>query len=255
MIRWFDHYLKGVDNGVEKEPTIRYYAMGAAGEPGAAGNEWRTASDWPIPSRKTGYYLQPEGRLSLLQPEGRPEPTHFEADPLHPMQIPGRAFPGAQDARPFEKQSEVRTFTSEVLDHPVEWTGKVEAELFVTSTAPDADFIVRVSDVYPDGRSMLLADYVRRARYRDGFDHEVMLQPGKVARVAFQVGWMSQVFNRGHRIRVTVASTGAPFFEPNPNTGEPLTLEWPAHTRVADNAVYHDHRYASRIIAPVVGGP
>jgi predicted acyl esterase len=82
-----------------------------------------------------------------------------------------------------------------------------------------------------------------------------MLQPGKVARVAFQVGWMSQVFNRGHRIRVTVASTGAPIFEPNPNTGEPLTLEWPAHTRVADNAVYHDHRYASRIIAPVVGGP
>ena len=126
-----------------------------------------------------------------------------------PSRIPGRAFPGAKDARPFERQAEVRTFTSEALAEPVEWTGKVNAELFVTSTARDTDFIVRVSDVYPDGRSMLLIDYVRRARYREGFDREVFIEPGKVYKVAFQVGWLSQVFNRGHRIRVTVASTGA----------------------------------------------
>mgnify|MGYP001008678643 CR=1 FL=1 len=177
--------------------------------------------------------------------------TTFLADPLHPAEIPGRAFPGARDARPFEKQAEVRTFTSEVLKEPVEWTGKVQAELYVSSSAPDSDFIVRVSDVYPDGRSILLMDYVRRARYREGYEKEVFMKPGEVYKVAFDVGWTSVIFNRGHRIRITVASTGAPFYEPNPNTGEALTIEPPAKTLVAKNAVHHERKYASRIIAPL----
>src|SRR5206468_273771 len=137
-------------------------------------------------------------------------PSRFNADPLHPAAIPGRAFPGARDARDFEKQAEVRTFTTDVLTKPVEWTGKVRAELFLSSTARDTDVIVRVSDVYPDGRSILIMDYVRRARYRNGYEKEELLEPGKVYPVAFDVGWLSQVFNRGHRIRVTVAGTGAP---------------------------------------------
>ena len=150
-----------------------------------------------------------------------------------------------------KKQAEVRTFTSEVLSEPVEWTGQVKAELFVSSSVPDTDFIVRVSDVYPDGRSILLVDYLRRARYREGFDRESFLQPGEVYPLSFDVGWISQIFNRGHRIRVTVASTGAPFYEPNPNTGEPLTLKPMPRTAVAKNRVYHARGHASRIIAPV----
>src|SRR5581483_10970179 len=122
---------------------------------------------------------------------------------------------------------------------------------YVSSTARDTDFIVRVSDVYPDGRSILLMDYVRRARYREGYEKEVFMEAGKVYKVAFDVGWTSQVFNRGHRIRITVASTGAPFYEPNPNTGEPLTIEPPKKTIVARNAVYHDRKNASRILAPL----
>lgn len=255
MLRWFDHTLKGIDNGVERDPKVKYYVMGATGEPGAPGNEWRTAPDWPIPARVTPYFLRDGGGLSRQKPVETSGATAFRADPEHPAEIPGRAFPGAKDAREFEKQPEVRTFTSEVLAEPVEWTGRVTTELYVTSTAKDTDFIVRVSDVYPDGRSMLLIDYVRRARYREGFDRAVMMEPGKVYRVAFQVGWLSQVFNRGHRIRVTVASTGAPFYEPNPNTGEPLTLEWPARTMVAENTVQHNRRYASKVLAPVVPRP
>lgn len=252
LVRWFDHYLKGVENGVEREPTVRYYRMGATGEPGAPGNDWRTAPDWPIPAKETAYYLHGDRTLDTVSPSEGGGGTEFLADPVHPAEIPGRAFPGARDARAFERQEQVRTFTTEVLTRPVEWTGKVKTELFVTSSAPDTDFIVRVSDVYPDGRSILIADYVRRARYREGFDREVMMKAGKVYRVAFDVGWMSQVFNRGHRIRVTVASTGAPFYEPNPNTGEPLTLEPPQRTQVARNTVQHNRRYASRILAPVV---
>src|SRR5205085_745151 len=104
----------------------------------------------------------------------------------------------------------------------------------------------------PDGRSILLMDYVRRARHRDGYDKEVLMEPGKVYKVAFGVGWTSQVFNAGHRIRITVASTGAPFYEPNPNTGEPLTIEPPTKTIGAKNTVHHDRKHASRIIAPLV---
>ena len=141
------------------------------------------------------------------------------------MQIPGTAFPGAKDARAVREARRGATFTTAPLTEPVEWTGQVRAELYVSSTAQDTDFIVRVSDVYPDGRSILLCDYPRRARYRDGFDKEVLLEPGKVYKVAFDVGWISQIFNRGHRIRVTIASTGAPLYEPNPQDGGPLTID------------------------------
>ncbi len=251
MIRWFDHHLKGIANGADRDPTVRYYTMGAVGEQGAPGNEWRTAPTWPITTQTTPYYLREGGKLSALAPTEEASSTSFVADPLHPNAIPGRGFPGAKDARDFEKQPQVRTFTSEVLTEPIEWTGKVQAELYVTSTTRDTDFIVRLSDVYPDGRSILLMDYVRRARYREGYEKEVFMEDGKIYKVAFDVGWTSQVFNRGHRIRVTVASTGAPFYEPNPNTGEPLTVEPPKATIVATNAVRHDRKNASRILAPV----
>lgn len=251
MIGWFDHYLKGIDNGVERGPTVRYYAMGALGEVGAPGNVWRTATDWPVPARSTAYYLQAGRQLTTNAPTAADGGTTFLADPGQPNEIPGRAFPGARDARAFEKQAQVRTFTSEVLGEPVEWTGKVQAELWVSSSARDTDFIVRVSDVYPDGRSILIIDYIRRARYREGYEREVFMEPGQVYKVAFDVGWLSQIFNKGHRIRVTVASTGAPFYEPNPNTGQPLTIEPPRQTVVARNTVHHNRQYASRILAPL----
>ncbi|MHC4879800.1 MAG: CocE/NonD family hydrolase C-terminal non-catalytic domain-containing protein, partial [Planctomycetota bacterium] len=101
------------------------------------------------------------------------------------------------------------------------------------------------------GRSILIVDYPWRARYREGFDHEALLTPGKVHKLAFPVGWMSQIFNKGHRIRVTIASTGAPLYEPNPQTGEPLTIEFPENAVKATNTVHHNTKHASRIIAPV----
>ena len=196
-------------------------------------------------------FLQSDGGLSSDQPTDQDSQTEYVSDPLHPMQIPGRSFPGARDARGFERQSEVRTFTTEPLAAPVEWTGRVQAELYVASTAPDTDFIVRISDVYPDGRSILIVDYPWRARYRRGFDREALLQPGQVVKLAFPVGWMSQIFNTGHRIRVTVASTGAPLYEPNPQTGKPLTIDFPADAAKAVNTIHHNRRFASQILAPL----
>ncbi len=257
MIRWFDHYLKGSDNGVESEPALRYYVMGAVGEgeKDAPGNVWREAPDWPVASRDTVYYLHgpasgTAGTLSAKTPAG-PLSTAYRSDPAHPAPIPGRAFPGAKDARDFDNHADVRTFTTEPLKKPVEWTGKVRAELFVSSTAPDSDFIVRVTDVYPDGRSILIIDGIRRARFRDFWEREVFMKPGEVYKVAFDVGYLSQVFNRGHRIRISVGSTGAPFYDPNPQTGGVVTYEPPAKVQEATQTLHHKGAQASHIIAPI----
>ncbi|MDZ4688816.1 MAG: CocE/NonD family hydrolase [Planctomycetaceae bacterium] len=252
MVRWFDHYLKGIENGVEREPTIRYFVMGAVGEEHAPGNEWRTATDWPIAARPTAHYLHTGGRLTGQPPESDSAAMTFQADPEHPASIPGRAFPGAKDASDFERQPNVLTFTTDVLTEPVEWTGKVVAEMFLASDCPDTDLIVRISDVYPDGRSMLIMDYIRRVRYREGYEREVFLEPGKVVPVTLDVGWLSLIFAKGHRIRVTVASTGAPFYESNPNTGLPLTVSPPDKVRVATNQLQVNRKHASRILSPVI---
>jgi len=255
MARWFDHYLKGIDNGVEREPVVRYYVMGAVGETGTPGNQWREARDWPVPARETAYYLQPAsagtaGGLSTKTPKGAATTT-YNSDPANPAPITGRGFQGARDAREHEKHPDVRTFTTDPLTAPVEWTGKVRAELFVSSTAPDGDFIVRVTDVYPDGRSILIIDGIRRARFRESWEHEALMKPGNVYRIAFDVGYLSQIFNRGHRIRVTVSSTGAPFYDPNPQTGEALTYEPPAKMQKATQTLHHAGSQRSRILAPV----
>lgn len=250
MVKWFNHYLKGEKNLVDDDPPVRYYVMGAVGEADAPGNVWREANDFPPKTKPSSMFLHAGGGLSSMKPATDDGSTSYVSDPLKPMKIPGRAFPGARDARPFESQSEVRTFTTEPLKEPVEWTGRVRAELFVSSTEKDTDFIVRISDVYPDGRSILIVDYPWRARYRNGFDREELMETGKVHRIAFPIGWMSQIFNRGHRIRVTVASTGAPLYEPNPQTGKPLTIEFPEDAVKAVNTIHQNKQFASRIIAP-----
>ena len=250
-LRWADYWLKGKQNGVLDLPNVRYYVMGALGEKNAPGNTWRTADDFPIPVAERSYYLHPEAALQTEPADVPQAATKFLADPLHPATVPNTSFAGARDARPYEKQDEVRTFTTDVLTQSTEWTGKVKAEMFISSTARDIDLIVRVSDVYPDGRSILIIDFIRRVRYREGFDKQVFLTPGKVTKVAFDVGWMSQIFNKGHRIRVTVASTAAPYYEPNPNTGEPLTIKFPKNAIVATNRVHHDRKYRSRVFAPI----
>lgn len=252
MIEWFDAHLKEKTQSNAEFATVKYYVMGAVDEPDAPGNVWRSAETFPPKTEAKSLYLQPDGKLAANRVSDNKSSTSYESDPRNPMKIPGRAFPGARDARIFEEQAQVRTFTSDVLKSPVEWTGRVHAEIFLSSTARDTDLIVRISDVYPDGRSILIVDYPWRVRYRDGFDHEVLMTPGEVCKVAFPVGWMSQIFNKGHRIRVTVASTGAPLYEPNPQTGEPLTVDFPDNAVAATNTIHHNSIHASRIIAPVM---
>jgi predicted acyl esterase len=240
MLRWFDYWLKGQDNGVTKDPKVRYYVMGE--------NQWRSADDWPPKIDDQRLFLQPEGKLAKSAPDNTEATTSFQSDPRKPMEIPGRSFPGARDARPFEEQSDVITYTTELFSEPVEWTGRVYADLHVSSTAKDTDFIVRISDVHPDGRSILIVDYPWRMRYRDGFDHEALMEPGKVYPLSFPIGWMSQVFGKSHRIRVSIASTGAPLYEPNPQTGEPLTIDFPDNAIKATNTIHHSIDFPSSVV-------
>jgi len=297
MVKWFNHFLKGEDNGIEKDRTVRYYVMGACGEKDAPGNVWREAKDWPPNTEGKQYHLSSDGKLVPgfgFEPKGGLFPIRranddgskstssssvphlplitprksasYASDPRQPMSLPFTGFPGAKDARPFEQQSEVRTWTTDPLSEPEEWTGEVTAEVFVSSTAKDTDFILRVSDVYPDGRSILLMDYPMRARYREGFDKQVLLtptpadapasrllsKPEEIARLHWHIGFTSIIFNRGHRIRVTIASTGAPFYEPNNQTGGPQTVDWMKTTLPAINTIWHDAAHPSRIIVPLV---
>ena len=251
MLRWFDHWLKGVENGVTDDPKVRWYEMGAVGEGDAGGNVWHEAADFPPAAEARPMYLHEGGVLKEEAPTAADSATSFVSDPRHPMQIPAGGFPGAKDARAFEGQAEVRTFTSAVLTGPVAWTGRVHAELYLSSTAVDTDVIVRVSDVYPDGRSILIIDYPQRVRYREGFDREVMMTPGGIYPVNFPVGWISQVFAAGHRIRVTIASTGAPYYEPNPQNGGDFPAMMPTDAVVATNTIHHSAAHASRLIVPI----
>ncbi|MGV3661635.1 MAG: CocE/NonD family hydrolase [Prosthecobacter sp.] len=252
MVRWFDHWLKGADNKVEQEPAVRYYVMGATGEADAPGNVWREAADWPPQVEKTSFYLQENAVLKASSPAAASSGTSYECDPLKPMEIAGRSFPGAKEVRAFEQQKDVRIWTTEPLAAPLEITGEVEAELWVKSTVKDTDFILRVSDVYPDGRSILLMDYPMRARYREGFEKEVLLEPGKPARLKWHIGWTSIILNKGHRLRVTVSSTGAPLYEPNNQTGGPQTIDWMKTTQTGTHTILHEKDHASRLLLPVI---
>lgn len=252
MVKWFDHWLKGIDNNVEKEPSVRYYVMGATGEPDAPGNLWRDADTWPPQVEKSSFYLLEGAVLKESTPAAKSSGTSYDCDPLKPMEIAGRSFPGAKDAQAFEQQKDVRTWTTEPLASPLEITGEVEAELWVKSTVKDTDFLLRVSDVYPDGRSILLMDYPMRARYREGFEKEVLLQPGKPARLKWHIGWTSIILNKGHRLRVTVSSTGAPLYEPNPQTGAPQTIDWMETTQPGTHTILHEKDHPSRLLLPVI---
>jgi len=161
--------------------------------------------------------------------------------------------PGSFDQRPIEARIDVLVYTSEPLDEPLDATGPVEVVLYVSSDARDTDFTVKLTDVYPDGRSMLLTDGIRRARFRESFEEARLMEPGKVYELTVDLWSTSIVFNRGHKIRVAVSSSNAPRFDPNPNTGRPLRAD--DETRVATNTLHVSSRYPSHVILPRYAGP
>jgi predicted acyl esterase len=251
---WFDHVLKGLANGVEKEKPVHYYVMGDPTDKNAPGNYWRSADAWPPPAAETAYYLHPDGRLAASDPPAAGGKHSYRYDPAFPVPTVGGAELGTdigpKDQRKVESRGDVVLFSSDALADPIEVTGRVTAKLCVSSDCPDTDFTVKLTDVYPDGRSMLVTDGVLRARFRDSFEHEKLLEPGKIYEVAVDLWSTSIVFNRGHKIRVAVSSSNAPRFDPNPNTGHAFRAD--KESRVATNTVYFSKEHPSRILLPVM---
>lgn len=173
MIRWFDYWLKGRDTGVERG-EVRYYVMGAVGEANTPGMNGAPADDFhlrPNDADVSGRQIVNWPRRHRWKRRVRPVSSVIRDTPCP---FPAPVFPELRTVAHLNSSRGSNVHYRTTGD-PVEWTGRIRAELYMSSTAPDTDVIVRVSDVYPDGRSILIVDYPQRLRYRDGFDHEVLL--------------------------------------------------------------------------------
>jgi len=253
--RWFEHYLSGTVNGVEKEPAVAYYVMGDTSTLGAPGNEWRYAADWPIPAKETAAFFTCDGKLTFEKPSASDDSrVKFAFDPANPCPTVGgnnlTIARGPMNQNKIEARSDVVLFTSAPLTEPVEVTGRVKAKVFVASTAVDTDLSVRLCDVYPDGKSYLIAEGILRLRYRNSFEKPELLKPGKIEGVTVDCWSTSIIFNRGHCIRATITSSNYPRFDVNPGTGQPWV---DSGTKVLQkNAIYCDAMHASCLLLPVV---
>lgn len=252
-VRWFAHYLKGVDNGIDKEPAVAYYVMGDTSMPGAPGNEWRYADDWPIPAKEKPVYLTADKKLTLGAPAQGDAYHEYTFDPANPCPTIGgqnlTIARGSMDQRKVESRDDAVVFTSEPLDKPVEVTGRLWAKIFVSSSALDTDLSVRICDVYPDGRSMLITEGIQRLRYRKSREKPEPLTPGQVEEVTIDCWSTSIVFNAGHRVRVMVTSSNYPRFDVNPGTGQPWSEGGEKVKQT--NRIYCDAEHPSRLIVPM----
>lgn len=257
--RWFDHWLKGEENGIMKEPAVRYYMMASARKGQASPkNQWIESASWPPASTPQKFYLHDTGRLSAAAPlENGPAAT-YAFDPNNPVPTKGGANlydpTGPMDQREIGERPDYLRFMTEPLAEDVVIAGHINLELWIATDGPDTDFMAKLVDVYPDGYEALVQDNPVRARYRFGRNSPAdvkMMTPGQPEKLAIDL-WSSAItFEKGHRIAVHVSSSNYPRFEVNPNTGEaPGEEKLPA--RVAHNTIYFDTAHPSAIVLPIV---
>lgn len=275
LLRWFERWVAGIDNGVDEEPPVRLFVMGE--------NRWRAEETFPPErARPTPLYLHgsgpgdpgPEGPttaatvgprdgsaggsaggLSFEAPGSEQSATNYVYDPRDPIWVPDYPSPESLEKVVSEERDDVLIFDSEPLEEDLEVTGEIVARLFVSSDARDTDFSVTVCDVAPDGTTYSVtgpeAGYLRM-RYREGLDHQVLMEPGEVYEVEIGSLITSNLFKRGHRIRVIVTSSRLPHFDANPNTGGEIATETRLVT--ARQTLHHDRSRPSSIILPVIPG-
>ncbi len=283
QLRWFDHFLKGVDNGVDREPPVRIYVMGGGDAHKTkegrifVGGHWRDEHEWPLARTvETPYYLHFNGTLSTEVPHDRSITYAF--DPRNPVPTLGGnvssqgtlMFQGAadqrcrpdfwlcSDAKPLSARNDILVFQTPPLTRDMEITGRLIVKLWAASDGPDTDFTAKLIDVYPPnadypaGVDLNIGDSIVRARYHNGFGKADLLRPGQPYEFTIEMYPTSLVVKRGHRIRVDISSSSFPRFDVNPNTGEPLNnnRRW----RIAENTVYFDAQHPSRIVLPVIPG-
>ena len=251
--RIFDYYLREIDNGYEEEPPIRYYNMGE--------NEWKTTEDWYTVSDITDtLYLLENGLLSNEPPVTVNTPDSFYYDPRNPCpSIGGNRFNpfnssvtvGPRDQRDsIESRNDVLLYSTEVLTESISIAGKILVKLSVSSDCEDTDFSVRLTDVYPDGHSMLITEGIRRMRFRNSLSTEELMVPGNIYEATIELKNIAYTFLPGHRMRIIVSSSSYPIFHANLNNGDALYT--PGDTVIALNKVYHSPEAISMVILKTI---
>ena len=287
--RWLKD-KQGVVGQVDPFKTpVRLFVMGTGdgsrNEKGQLqhGGYWRNELEWPLArTQYVNWYLQPRGKLSDQPPsiastdKSQSGSTSFQFDPDNPVPTIGGnissgndiMLQGAWDQRggshvwnwqepiPLSARNDVLVFQSEPLDADLEVTGELKVELWISSTAVDTDFTAKLIDVYPPspsnpgGFDLNIGDGILRTRFRESLKEEKMMQPGSIHKITIKLYPTSNVFKKGHRLRVDVSSSNFPRFDVNPNTGEPLNEH--RQSIVATNTVYHSAEYPSRIVLPTI---
>src|SRR5438552_1932361 len=287
---WFDHFLKGKDNSVGKaapfSSRVRIFVMGTGDHTKDAqgrmthGGRWRDEREWPLArTRYTSYYLQRGGGLTTDMPEAGDHATSFTFDPRDPVPTiggnissgDGILLQGGWDQRggdtvwnwprpvPLSARPDVVVFQTPPLETDVEVTGPITVKLWASCNRRDTDFTAKLIDVhppspdYPQGFDLNLGDGIIRARFRDSLARERLMQPGTVYEFTIELYPTSNVFRKGHRIRVDISSSNFPRFDANPNTGEPLNDNH--GVLVATNTIYHDRAHPSHVVLPIIPLP
>ncbi len=284
---WFDRWLMGKDTSVGKSAPfatpVRLFVMGTGNGSRTAdgllnhGGHWRDEQEWPLArTQYTDYYLHADGSLSIQAPNDDASSTSYDFDPRDPVptvggnvsSADGILLQGAYDQRggehiwnwttplPLSARRDVIVFQTEPLEADLEVTGEIEVKLWASSSAIDTDFTAKLIDVYPasadfpGGFDLLLEDGIIRARYRESLQYEKLLEPGTPYEFTIKLYPTSNVFKKGHRIRLDISSSNFPRFDVNPNSGEPLNRH--RRTVIATNTVFHDAAHGSRVVLPVI---
>jgi putative CocE/NonD family hydrolase len=250
QLRWFDHHLKGKQNGVADEAPVRLFVQGR--------NRWRDEDDWPLDrARPTRLHLRSGGSASFAAPGPDELPDSYVYDPADPcptrggnLLMPAQYPRGPVDQTPVIARADVLSYTTEPLGEDLEVTGPIQGVLWAATDGPDTDWVVKLCDVQPDGRTLNVCDGIVRASLRRGLGRPEPVAPGGPLRYEIDLWATSMVFLAGHRLRVLVTSSDFPRYDRNPNTGEHGVHAITG--RAARQRVYHDSRHPSHIVLPVI---
>lgn len=251
VLRWFDRFLKGIENGIDHEPRATYYVVGD--------NEWRTSNNWtPEEATETKFYLASNGLANSSNGDGvlRPSPPDaspedsFIYNPNLPFEFSGEREP--EILNKFELRNDILVYTSMVLKGDVAIAGELSAEIYASSTGHDTDWVVTLSEVDETGNSIRLSDYIVRAKYRNGYDAPELLTPGKIEKYTIFLQNIAHTFKKGRRIRFSITSSSKFVAFPNTNTGKNPYED--SETMIVKQSIFHNEQYQSHINLPVLYG-
>ena len=281
QLRWYDYFLKGIDNGFTSDAPVKLYRHGpqrvgrrtriSARAHAVSSDVFRERRQGQRRSRRRAAHVGEAGRQArgtaassarggrtrAARTERTAAMDRFRYDPDDPVpslggnNCCGTPTPaGPMDQRPIEGRRDILIYTSDYLDEEIEVTGPVKVVLHASSDAVDTDFVAKLVDVYPDGSTYNMAEGILRARYRDGTGTPKLLTPGEVYKMEIDMVGTSVAFRKGHRIRVHVTSSHFPQFDRNPNTGAKFGTT--SEVKVANQTIYHDAARPSHILLPVI---